>query len=120
MCAERKWRLASPFRAPSALFGKVDGRRVNVPVDYAACRISVDYLIGYGPGYQQQYCDSRFPARITHRVKRGAAHCRSASKASSGSDPRPDRWKGLRRTVRELGSKKYYILGSDGSHRAAH
>ena len=53
------------FLRTAALVDKVDERKVNVPMGYAGCRLSGGLLIGYGHGYQKQYCNLPFPALIT-------------------------------------------------------
>jgi hypoxanthine phosphoribosyltransferase len=48
-----------------ALVDKVDERKVDVPVDYSGFKLSGQFLVGYGLGYQQQYRNLPFLARIT-------------------------------------------------------
>ena len=46
------------------LIDKTDERRVDVPVDYAGFQLSGRFLIGYGLGYQEQYRNLPFLARV--------------------------------------------------------
>jgi hypoxanthine phosphoribosyltransferase len=48
----------------AALVDKVEERRIDVPVDYAAFQLSGQFLVGYGLGYQEQYRNLPFLARI--------------------------------------------------------
>jgi hypoxanthine phosphoribosyltransferase len=49
----------------AALIDKVEERKIDVPVDYAAFQLSGRFLVGYGLGYQEQYRNLPFLARIT-------------------------------------------------------
>jgi hypoxanthine phosphoribosyltransferase len=48
----------------ATLIDKTDERRVDVPVDYAGFTISGRFLVGYGLGYQEQYRNLPYLARI--------------------------------------------------------
>lgn len=48
----------------ATLLDKVDERRVDVPVDYSGFQLSGRFLVGYGLGYQQQYRNLPYLARI--------------------------------------------------------
>jgi hypoxanthine phosphoribosyltransferase len=48
----------------AALVDKVDDRKIDVPVDYAGFQLSGHFLVGYGLGYQQQYRNLPFLARV--------------------------------------------------------
>jgi hypoxanthine phosphoribosyltransferase len=48
----------------ATLIDKADERRVDVPVDYAGFTISGRFLVGYGLGYQEQYRNLPYLARI--------------------------------------------------------
>jgi len=48
----------------ATLLNKVDERRVDVPVDYSGFQLSGRFLVGYGLGYQQQYRNLPYLARI--------------------------------------------------------
>ncbi|HXW15728.1 MAG TPA: phosphoribosyltransferase family protein [Terriglobia bacterium] len=49
----------------AALIDKVEERKIDVPVDYAAFQISGRFLVGYGLGYQEQFRNLPFLARLT-------------------------------------------------------
>ena len=49
----------------AALIDKVEERKIDVPVDYAAFQLSGRFLVGYGLGYQEKYRNLPFLARIT-------------------------------------------------------
>ena len=49
----------------ATLIDKADERRVDVPVDYAGFTISGRFLVGYGLGYQEQYRNLPYLARIS-------------------------------------------------------
>jgi hypoxanthine phosphoribosyltransferase len=48
----------------ATLLDKADERRVDVPVDYSGFQLSGRFLVGYGLGYQQQYRNLPYLARI--------------------------------------------------------
>jgi len=48
----------------AALIDKVEERKIDVAVDYAAFQLSGRFLVGYGLGYQEQYRNLPFLARI--------------------------------------------------------
>ena len=48
----------------ATLIDKADERRIDVPVDYAGFTISGRFLVGYGLGYQEQYRNLPYLARI--------------------------------------------------------
>ena len=48
----------------AALIDKVEERKIDVPVDYAAFQLSSRFLVGYGLGYQEQYRNLPFLAHI--------------------------------------------------------
>jgi hypoxanthine phosphoribosyltransferase len=48
----------------ATLLDKADERKTDVPVDYAGFKLSGRFLIGYGLGYQEQYRNLPFLARI--------------------------------------------------------
>jgi len=47
-----------------ALLDKADERNTDVPVDYAGFRLSGRFLVGYGLGYQEQFRNLPFLARL--------------------------------------------------------
>jgi hypoxanthine phosphoribosyltransferase len=49
----------------ATLIDKADERRIDVPVDYAGFTISGRFLVGYGLGYQEQYRNLPYLARIS-------------------------------------------------------
>jgi len=49
----------------ATLLDKTDERKVDVPVDYAGFHLSGRFLVGYGLGYQDQYRNLPFLARVT-------------------------------------------------------
>jgi hypoxanthine phosphoribosyltransferase len=49
----------------ATLLDKTDERKVDVPVDYSAFQLSGRFLVGYGLGYQQQFRNLPFLARLT-------------------------------------------------------
>ena len=49
----------------ATLIDKADERRVDVPVDYAGFTLSGRFLVGYGLGYQEQYRNLPYLARIS-------------------------------------------------------
>jgi hypoxanthine phosphoribosyltransferase len=49
----------------ATLLDKADERKVDVPVDYAGFHLSGRFLVGYGLGYQDQYRNLPFLARVT-------------------------------------------------------
>ncbi len=48
----------------AALLDKSDDRKVNIPVAYTGFRLSRRFMVGYGLGYQEQYRNLPFLARI--------------------------------------------------------
>jgi len=48
----------------ATLLDKADERKNDVPVDYAGFRVSGRFLVGYGLGYQEQYRNLPFLARV--------------------------------------------------------
>jgi hypoxanthine phosphoribosyltransferase len=48
----------------AALLDKIDERKTDVPVDYAAFQLSGRFLVGYGLGFQEQYRNLPFLARV--------------------------------------------------------
>jgi hypoxanthine phosphoribosyltransferase len=48
----------------ATLLDKADERKTDVPVDYAGFQLSGRFLIGYGLGYQEQYRNLPYLARI--------------------------------------------------------
>jgi hypoxanthine phosphoribosyltransferase len=48
----------------ATLLDKADERKTDVPVDYAGFQLSGRFLVGYGLGYQEQYRNLPFLARI--------------------------------------------------------
>jgi hypoxanthine phosphoribosyltransferase len=48
----------------ATLLDKSEERRVDVPVDYAGFKVSGDFWVGYGLGYQDQYRNLPYLARI--------------------------------------------------------
>lgn len=48
----------------ATLLDKADERRVDVAVDYSGFQLSGRFLVGYGLGYQQQYRNLPYLARI--------------------------------------------------------
>src|SRR5271157_4360915 len=48
----------------ATLLDKADERKTDVPVDYAGFQLSGKFLIGYGLGYQEQYRNLPYLARI--------------------------------------------------------
>jgi hypoxanthine phosphoribosyltransferase len=48
-----------------ALIDKAEERKVDLPVDYAGFQLSGRFLVGYGLGYQGQFCNLPFLARVT-------------------------------------------------------
>jgi hypoxanthine phosphoribosyltransferase len=49
----------------AVLVDKIDGRKVDVPVDYVGFRLSGQFMVGYGLGYERQYCNLPFLAGMT-------------------------------------------------------
>jgi hypoxanthine phosphoribosyltransferase len=49
----------------ATLIDKADERRIDVPVDYAGFTLSGRFLVGYGLGYQEQYRNLPYLARIS-------------------------------------------------------
>jgi len=47
------------------LLDKTEERKIDVPVDYAAFQFSGRFLVGYGLGYQEQFRNLPFLARVT-------------------------------------------------------
>jgi hypoxanthine phosphoribosyltransferase len=48
----------------ATLLDKSDERRVDVPVDYSGFQLSGRFLVGYGLGYQEQYRNLPYLARM--------------------------------------------------------
>jgi hypoxanthine phosphoribosyltransferase len=48
----------------ATLIDKTEDRKVDVPVDYAGFRLSGRFLVGYGLGFQDQYRNLPFLARV--------------------------------------------------------
>lgn len=48
----------------ATLLDKSDERRIDVPVDYSGFQLSGRFLVGYGLGFQQQYRNLPYLARI--------------------------------------------------------
>jgi hypoxanthine phosphoribosyltransferase len=48
----------------ATLLDKTEERKVDVPVDYAGFRVSGKFLVGYGLGYQEQYRNLPYLARM--------------------------------------------------------
>jgi len=48
----------------ATLIDKSDERKIDIPVDYAGFQLSGQFLVGYGLGYQDQYRNLPFLARI--------------------------------------------------------
>jgi hypoxanthine phosphoribosyltransferase len=48
----------------ATLLDKADERKTDVPVDYAGFQLSGRFLIGYGLGYQEQYRNLPYLARV--------------------------------------------------------
>jgi hypoxanthine phosphoribosyltransferase len=48
----------------ATLLDKADERKTDVPVDYAGFKLSGRFLIGYGLGYQEQYRNLPYLARV--------------------------------------------------------
>ena len=46
------------------LLDKAEERKIDVPVDYAGFQLSGAFLVGYGLGFQEQYRNLPFLARI--------------------------------------------------------
>jgi hypoxanthine phosphoribosyltransferase len=49
----------------AALVDKVGDRKVDVPVDYTGFQLSGQFLVGYGLGYQEQFRNLPYLARVT-------------------------------------------------------
>jgi hypoxanthine phosphoribosyltransferase len=49
----------------ATLLDKADERKTDVPVDYAGFQLSGRFLVGYGLGFNDQYRNLPFLARIT-------------------------------------------------------
>lgn len=48
----------------AALVDRIEDRKVDVPLDYTGFQLSGPFLVGYGLGYQQQYRNLPFLARL--------------------------------------------------------
>jgi hypoxanthine phosphoribosyltransferase len=49
----------------ATLLDKAEERKIDVPVDYAGFQLSGRFLVGYGLGYQEQFRNLPFLARVT-------------------------------------------------------